>query len=180
MSYTRKNSDTQSTNNVVDNNTNKNNNVRKYAPDDLIPCTSIVQGELGFVGKKTKTFYRWFGAGETTEVEYQDLMSEIISRTSRYVYDPLFIIEDEELVNQRKEIKLLYDKMYSVRDLNAVLKMPIGQMKKTIINLPSGAKESLKVLAATNIHNGTLDSIKKISILDEILGTQLMTEASIQ
>ena len=44
--------------------------------------------------------------------------------------------------------------------------------------LPEGAKESIKHMASAMISNGSLDSVKKIKILDEIFDTKfmLMTE----
>lgn len=152
---------------------------RKFDASDLIPCTSIVEGQLIMVGRRTGTMYSWFGSGETIDVEYQDLSAEILSRNSMYIYSPLIIIEDEDVLSAHKSVKEVYEKMYSVKDLNDILKMPIGQMKKVISNLPVGVKDNLKILAATNIQNGSLDSIKKINALDEIFGTQLITESEL-
>ena len=68
--------------------------------------------------------------------------------------------------------------MYSIKDLTDVLKLDAASMKKTINNLPAGAKESIKNIASTMIAKGQLDSVQKIKILDEIFDTKfmLMTE----
>lgn len=153
--------------------------VRKYDAHDLITCTSLTQGELIMVGKKSGVMYRWFQEGDQCQVEYQDLLVEIISRTSRYVYDPLFYIEDEELVAQHKAVQKVYDTEYSMKDLNEILSLPIATMVSVIEQLPKGIKESIKVLAATNIQTGALDSIKRIKALDGIFDTKLILEAEI-
>lgn len=153
--------------------------IKKYEPTDLIQCTSLTQGELLMVGKKSGILYRWFEQGDVCNVEYQDLQVEIISRTSRYVYDPLFYIEDENIVEQNKNIQKVYNTEYSMKDLNEILALPIPTMVSAIKQLPKGLKESIKVLAATNIQNGELDSIKRIKALDEVFDTKLMLEAEI-
>jgi hypothetical protein len=45
-------------------------------------------------------------------------------------------------------------------------------MVEAIKNLPAGAAENMRSIAATAVDNGALDSIKKIKALDEIWGTQ--------
>lgn len=185
MAYTRKTTSTEVVEKNTDNTvvekiekpkTETKKTIKKYNPEDLIPCTSITEGELGMVGKRSETYYRWFASGETIDIEYRDLIAEILSRTSRYIYDPLFIIEDEELINQNPAVADVYDKMYSVRDLNDILDMPIGQMETILPTLPKGAINNIKILAATNIQNGKLDSLKKINLIDEVCGTKLLQE----
>ena len=47
-------------------------------------------------------------------------------------------------------------------------------MKKSIASLPEGAKDSIKTIAATMVDNGTLDSVRKVKVLDEIFGTEML------
>lgn len=152
---------------------------RVFRKDELIPCTSIIGGELAWIGSRTGNLYRWFGSGETIDVEYQDLLSAILSRTNSVIYSPMIFIEDEELVNEHKAVRNVYDSMYSPRDLKKVLDLPIDEMVATIKSMPSGAQDTMKVVAATCIQTGRLDSIRKITALDNILGTKLVIESEI-
>lgn len=152
---------------------------RIFRKDELIPCTSIIGGELAWIGSRTGNLYRWFGSGETIDVEYQDLIAAILSRTSSVIYSPMIIIEDEDLVNEHKSVRRVYDSMYSPRDLKKVLDLPIDEMIATIKGMPSGAQDTVKDVAATCIQTGRLDSIRKISALDDILGTKLVIESEI-
>ena len=90
------------------------------------------------------------------------------------VYKPRFIIQDEEFVAQHKDLKELYDSLYSIKDLKDILNLPVAQMRKAIEELPEGAFESIKGVAASMIHNGQYDSVKKIKVLDEIFDTKLL------
>ena len=163
---------------VVEKVTPKKAEKKKYALTDGIPCRSITQGGLYMHGIKSDIAYKWSNDGDVREVEYQDLVAAVRSSVS-YVMKPYFIIEDKEFVSQFPQLNQVYDSMYSIRDLRSViLDLSPNMMKSTILSLPDGAKESIKHMASEMISNGSLDSVKKIKILDEIFDTKfmLMTE----
>ena len=147
---------------------------RKFASDDVIRCVSITSGELIMVGEKTKTVYKWADKGDDQDVEYQDLIYATRGN-SGFVFKPRFIIDDEEFLNQNPAVRAKYETMYTFSDIQDVLALDPQSMKQTILSLPEGAKDSIKSMAATMIANGTLDSVTKIKILDEIFDTQLMS-----
>ena len=145
---------------------------RKYEPDELITCRSLTYGELLLTGKKSKLLYSWANYGDTTEVEYQDLQA-LKSTKSSYLYRPRIVIEDEELVQQwGKDFVDMYKNVVDV-DVEDLFKLPVGQFKAKLKNAPRGVKQAVKNIAGEKIMNGTLDSLKKIAAIDEILGTDL-------
>ena len=145
---------------------------RKFAPDEPVSCRSITYGELLLVGPKSKLLYSWANYGDTTEVEYQDLQA-LKSTKSSYLYRPRFVIEDEELVEQwSKDFKAMYDDIVEV-DVEDMFKLPLNQFKARLKKAPKGVQMAVKNIAGEQIANGTLDSLKKIKAIDEILGTDL-------
>ena len=52
-------------------------------------------------------------------------------------------------------------------------------MKAEIEKLPEGALNSLKSIAAQQVANGIIDSVRKIRTLDDIFGTDLNLLSSI-
>lgn len=145
---------------------------RKYEPDELITCRSLTYGELLLTGKKSKLLYTWANYGDTTEVEYQDLQA-LKSTKSTYLYRPRIVIEDEELVQQwGKDFIDMYKNIVDV-DVEDLFKLPLAQFKAKLKNAPRGVKQAVKNIAGEKILNGTLDSLKKINAIDEILGTDL-------
>lgn len=146
-----------------------------FEPTDLIECVSVTSGELIFFGRKTKNIYRWTDYGDTQEVEYQDLKSEKLNKTSRYIYDPLFMINNDNVLNspEFKGVSDVYKTFLSVDDIDDIFNLDLGNFKRTISELPIGLKNTIKSLAVTKIENGSLDSVKKIKCMDEILGTDL-------
>ena len=145
---------------------------RVFNQTDPILCRSVCPGWLGMPGKSGQ-YYVWANYGDETEVEYQDLFA-MKSSHSAYIYDPLFIIEDEELLeNPRwKDVLEFYnDKLYGADNVEEILNVPVNKFKKTLENLPKGMIKAIAVRVATKIEDGSFDSIKKIKIVDEVCGT---------
>lgn len=149
---------------------------KEYEENSPILCMSITCGELRMEGIKSGLQYTWLDRGDTTEVEYQDLVAAI--RVAKMqVMSPCFIIEDEDFVERYPKLKEVYASIYSVGDLRKIITdLDAQSMKLTIMSLPEGAKNSVKNVAATMVQNGQFDdlSISKIKVLDELFGTNLL------
>lgn len=146
---------------------------KTYDKEDMIPCKSITNGKLLVTGDKTGILYKWAGYGDVEDIEYQDLIFMVRSKKPS-VYRPRFIIQDADFVAQNKDLKSLYDSLYTTRDLKEILNLPVSQMKKAISDLPDGAKDALKGIAASAIISGNYDSVARIKLLDEIFDTHLL------
>lgn len=147
---------------------------RKFNPTDIIPCRSVCYGELILEGYKTKMIYTWANAGDSTDVEFQDLQA-LQSRKSKFLTDPLFIIEDEDLVEYWGSVlKPVYEKIEN-DNIEEILSLSPSELKKKLKTLPNGIKDSVKSMTAAKIMNGELDSINRIKAIDEVLGTDFIT-----
>lgn len=147
----------------------------EYAPDDNIKCVSVCAGELIMVGKKTGMLYKWFNYGDTAYVEYQDLKAEAHSSASPIIYAPLIMIEDEDLLETREfaRAKEIYKDAITADEIDNFFNLTNQQFKSQLKRLPKGIQNTIKAVAVDKINNGALDSIQKIKILDEVLGTDL-------
>lgn len=146
--------------------------IRKYAPDDLIPCRSVTYGELLLSAPKSKLMYVWANYNDVTEVEFQDLQA-LKSIRSSYLFRPRIVIEDDELVEQwGKDFKDMYSKIVNV-DVEDMFNLPLGKFKTALKNAPKGVQQAVKNIAGEKILDGSLDSLAKIKAIDEILGTDL-------
>lgn len=147
---------------------------KKFDPSETIPCRSVTYGELVMLGYKSKLLYTWANAGDVSYVEYQDLQA-LQSRKSRFLTEPLFVIEDEELVAQwGSMLKPIYSKIED-EDLEDMLKLPVTKLKSRLKNAPDGVQKSIKSMVAAKIALGEFDSIAKIKAIDEVLGTELLS-----
>lgn len=151
--------------------TTKKTTAKRFERDTLIPCRSVTYGELLLPGKKSQLLYTWADCNDVTDVEYQDLQA-LRSVKSQYLYNPCFLIEDEELLEQWSDLKELYDRVAKA-DIHSLFDLPIKKFELALRDIPVGYKDAVKNAASAKILDGSLDSIQKIRLLDEILGTDL-------
>ena len=153
--------------------TPKKVNKPKHDPNELILCRSVRFGELRLIGPKTRMPYSWANEGDIREVEYQDLVSWRALH-SRYLFEPMIIIEDEDIVEEWKaDLGDLYDELQTI-DIKTMFKLPhrnfVAQLKK----LPVGMKTTVQNMAYSMIQDGTLYDLRTIKAIDETLGTELI------
>lgn len=152
---------------------------RKFEQNDPILCRSVTPGWMAVYGKSGIP-YVFSNCGDECEIEYGDLFA-LKNRRSRYLYDPLLVIEDEELLeNPRwKDLAEFYsEKVYGMDDIDYVLNLPNNKFKSTLTSLPKGLLKALTVEVAKRIEDKTFDSIKKVKVIDEVCGTDFWTVMS--
>ena len=148
-------------------------NKPKHDPNELILCRSVRFGELRLIGPKTRMPYSWANEGDVREVEYQDLVSWRALH-SRYLFDPMIIIEDEDIVEEWKaDLGDLYDELQNI-DIKAMFKLPYRNFVAQLKKLPSGMKTTVQNMAYSMIQDGTLYDLRIIKAIDETLGTELI------
>lgn len=149
--------------------------VKTYEPEDDISCVSVTAGELIMIGKKTGNLYRWANYGDTTMVEFQDLKAEVRNAKSKYIYSPLMMIEDEDVLElpEFANVAESYKSAISVEEIDNFFDLPLQQFSSTLKGLPVGIKNTIKSIAVDKLESGSLDSLNKIKVLDQILGTEL-------
>lgn len=145
---------------------------KAFDPSEGIPCRSVVTGQLFLEGYKTKMPYQWADYGDVVDVEYRDLQA-LVQQKSGYVFNPFFIIDNEDFVEEFPHLKKFYEQNYTVKELNTILNHPVEQMVSEIKALPKSAQETLMKIASNQISLGQIDSIRKIKALDEIFDTDL-------
>ena len=145
----------------------------KHDPSELIPCRSVRFGELRLIGPKTRMPYSWANEGDIKEVEYQDLVSWRALHSS-YLFDPMIIIEDEDICEEWKaDLGKLYDKVQEI-DLKEMFKLPYRQFMSQLKKLPESMQSSVQNMAYAMVQDGTLYDLRIIKGIDEALGTELV------
>ena len=148
-------------------------NKAKHDPSELVRCRSVRFGELRLIGPKTQMPYSWANEGDIREVEYQDLVSWRALHSS-YLFDPMIIIEDEDICEEWKaDLGKLYAKVQEV-DLKEMFKLPYRQFMVQLNKLPESMKSSVQNMAYAMVQDGTLYDLRIIKGIDEALGTELV------
>lgn len=165
---------------VVDEKVVPNEQPREFQKDDLIEVKSVFAGSCTLVGRRSGNVYVWETLGEIQYIEYQDLLAEITNRYSKYIYEPLLLIEDEDVINKNPKLKDLYDAMIDVEDIeDALLNDSVEELRSILITLPSGLKETVKSVASTLMQDGALYDVRKIRLLDDLYHTALSEQLSL-
>lgn len=156
-------------------NTKKGKKEQDFEAEDLIRCRSVTEGTLYLGGAKSGMLYTWSGYGDTQEVEFQDLRALMYSN-SGYLTKPLIVVDNDELLELPRWNKLnqLYSDLFGLEDLDYVFNTTPEKFKTILVSLPEGMKATIKAAAGERISTGKLDSLSKIKILDEVLGTDLV------
>lgn len=142
---------------------------KEFKDSDYILCRSVWSGGLNVTCKSGAT-YEFKKYGVDCDIEYRDLVY-LIRKNSEHIFAPRFVILDEDFLDEFPQVKRVYSTMYSPTELHTILELPVNQMKTEIENLPDATKKTLLTLAATEVANGRLDSIKKVKALSEIFGS---------
>lgn len=151
---------------------------KTFKQSEGIPCRSVTNGIIIMEGIRSSMPYQWSGYGDVVDVEYRDLVAAAREKNG-YLMNPWIVVMDDDFVAEFPFLGDLYAKQYSNNDLADVLRLSIPQMTEEIEKMPTNVKKTIEGMAATWIKDGTLDSVKKIKALDEILGTDLNTLAEI-
>lgn len=145
---------------------------KSFEQTDRIKCRSVTQGGLYVEGSKTKQPYAFSCYGDETEIEYRDLVA-LVQVKSSYLFHPYFVVEDPDFVAEFPQLDKFYTEYYDVQDLEGILDLPVDQMLEKLKRLPTGATENLKVIAASQVADGRMDSVKKIKELNAFFGIDL-------
>lgn len=152
---------------------------KKFEPNEPVLCRSVCQGALFMEGQSTKIMYRFDDYGSEVGIEYRDLVSEVRSNNSSFIYNPMFIVVDEDFIKEFPALQKFYEKHYSVTDLRGILELSPEEMIEEMKALPKGAAEQLKLIASAMVSDGTLDSMRKIKALEEFYGVDMSIIANV-
>lgn len=143
--------------------------VKKFNPDDLIPCKSVTPWELLAVGMDKNTVYHWNGYGDVDYVSYRDLQS---FRRKDLIKKPKVIIEDADLCYQwRRELGDTYKYYLGVEYPEEFFDLTDREFEKLLRVAPNTIKEVIKFTAMNMVRNQNYPTLQKLTLVDEILGT---------
>lgn len=147
---------------------------KKFKPDTPIACRSVRQNIL-YYKSPSGSRYQWQEFGDIRELPYSEVRSLLVSR-SKFLFEPWFIIDDEELMKEKEfsqalgEINALYN---DFNDPHEFFNLPLDEMEERLKNAPNGFKELILHNANAYIADGTLDKISVVNLLDRIFDTNL-------
>lgn len=143
--------------------------MKKFAPDDVIPCRSIVPWYLETVGIDKMTTYKWSNYGDIEYVAYKDLQSW---RRKPVIKDGMIMIEDPDICDQWKsDLEKIYQKYLNVDYPEEFFDVDDSTFEAMLKDASDVFKEVIKYTAIDMIRNENYPTLQKITIIDDVLGT---------
>ena len=100
-----------------------------------------------------------------------------MNKRSDFIYSPSILIQDEDFINEFPYLKEFYQNMIAPEDIVHLVETGTAKdLEKALKTLPRGLTDTIKGIVATMIQDGRLDSMKKIRIIDEVFGTELLKQ----
>ncbi len=132
------------------------------------------QGKLVYKSSKTGEKFVWEGFGDEQEIDLRELRNAK-SSAKRFFSDNWFMFSDEfAWVIDFLGIRQYYKNAVSIEEFDALFDKEPEELADIISELSEGQKKSLAYRALELISSDKLDSRKKISMLEETLGVELI------
>ncbi|MEY8365742.1 hypothetical protein AALA22_08880 [Anaerovoracaceae bacterium 41-7] len=145
---------------------------RKFETDDYIPCRSVRSGQMQYISRKSGMAYEWSDFGDVCDVAYGDLLA-LKAAKSKFLYEPWFIIENEQLVNEWK-LSDIYKYFDEFDDAEDFILQGAAKVRNGLKNAPRGYKDLILDTAGHMLRAGRLDSFATIKAIDDVMNTQLL------
>lgn len=149
--------------------------VKKELPlNTLVACSNGTYGKLIYISSRTGETHEWDEYGDT---EYFELSELVTMRNSqkRFFTENWIMIDDIDVL-QFLGVEKYYEKALNSEDMDALFEFSPDEVKEKIQGMTDGMKNTVAFCASERIQNGTLDSRKMITALENALGTELIEE----
>lgn len=160
-------------NQQVDNNTSNKINPRvKIDMDELVTIKNATQGKL--VIHDSDGFANIFeDFGYELEMEYKELVR--LKKKSINMFRENYI-EVEPSVAIALGVDKFYANSLTINEFDEIFNLELDEFEEKVSSCTHSVQQSIGMRAIKLIENGTLDSIKKINILEKILNCKLIED----
>lgn len=148
----------------------------------LIRVKSNTFGKLIYINKRTGDKTEWTHHGEEQSVTMADLRAMKGNQNNFFADNMIIITGCEDDRYEDVEPADIYDALLVSKyyknfidpdKFGTLFKMSDAEIKSRVSQLSSNGKLNLVVALNTAINNGTLDSLRKIRLFEELLGCEL-------
>ena len=138
--------------------------------DDLILCRSA-RNNLIYISKRTSEKFEWAEFGDVQYITMGELIS-MKSTQPRMLKEGWLIVDDEEAIEQLG-LAQMYGNIFEIEDMDDFFAQSEQETERILSNMPRGFKNSIATFARERIESGTLDSNRKIKLLEQLLDVDL-------
>ena len=131
----------------------------------MVDVRSVMDGKVIYVSPKTHIKYKWLEKGDIEQLTIEEILA--MDTKKMFLRTPLLVVEDERIVEGLglKGINELVDK---VEDIDQLVEMDLGDMEKTINELPFEYKRNLRDEISKKIENSEIRDYVVVQTLKRI------------
>ncbi len=144
---------------------------RKVKLDDVVSVMNTTTGKVLYRSKKTGAEWVLTEYGDTDQIEVSELVT-MKNAHPRYLKEPWLLILDDDVVDYLGLSKL-YNNVLDPDELDELFKISNNKFEKMLKNAPRGMRQLIVGTAKQKLENGTFDSIKKKTLIEETYGIEL-------
>ena len=133
--------------------------------DEMVDVRSVMDGKVIYVSPKTHIKYKWLEKGDIEQLTIEEILA--MDTKKMFLRTPLLVVEDERVIEGLglKGINILVDK---VEDIDQLVEMDLGDMEKTINELPFDYKRNLRDEISKKIENSEIRDYVVVQTLKRI------------
>ncbi len=149
--------------------------------DELV-VKSNVFGELIYINDRTGDQFIWENYGEEQTLTAKDIRDMKARQQMFFKEDWISIIDSHSVNMSEYTLKDIYDALQVGRyydenviafELDDIFSMNEKEMRETIASMSDTIKRTVVIRANDKIKDGSLDSISKVKLLEEVLNCEL-------
>lgn len=155
----------------------------KFPDHVMIAVQSNTYGELIYVNQRTGARVSWKEIGDVQPVPMGELRDMRNTQRGFFSNNRIFIVgvEDEDYCDAAPEdvykalmVSQYYKDVIDPNNVNAIFNLDPNELRIRLSRMSDGAKTNFVVAANEAIRRGRLDSLKKIRVIEECLGCELV------
>lgn len=152
---------------------------KKIIPKDIdvnqyITVYNGFQGQLVYISKRTGETFEWDGYGDSQDVELRELKNAKNSYKKFFTHNWFMFSEEDDWVIDYLGVRAFYRNAIPLDGFDELFELPTNELVSKISKLSTGQKRSVIYRAKQLIAEHQIDSLNKISALEEALDVELI------
>lgn len=147
---------------------------KRVDPNQIITVYNGFHGAMYYRSRKTGELYEWSGFGDEQDMELSELKNAKSSSKKHFANNWFMFGEDDAWVIDYLGVGKYYKHAVGIDDFDEIFANTPAEIAKIVNEMSRGQKRSVAYRAQQLIESGEIDSMKKISVLEDCLGVELI------
>lgn len=147
---------------------------KRIDPNQIITVYNGFHGVMYYRSRKTGELYQWDGFGDEQDMELSELKNAKSSSKKHFINNWFMFDEDDAWVIEYLGVGRYYKNAVSIDGFDDIFTKSPAEIAEIVNGMSAGQKRSAAYRAQQMIEDGEIDSMKKISVLENCLGVELV------